>query len=94
MERADPLTRLYLRVTGRVQGVGFRWFIRERAEELGASGWARNLEDGSVEAEIEAGAATLAALVEIIRTEHPAARVDSVMTRPADVQGEKGFRIG
>ncbi len=37
------------RVSGVVQGVGFRWFVTREAAKLGLRGWARNLEDGSVE---------------------------------------------
>ena len=36
-------------VTGRVQGVGFRYFVQHKATALGLTGWARNLEDGRVE---------------------------------------------
>lgn len=46
---ADDRTRLTAFVRGRVQGVGFRWFVRSQALELGLTGYAKNLPDGRVE---------------------------------------------
>lgn len=40
----------HFRVIGRVQGVGFRWFAKRAADELGLRGWVRNCHDGTVEA--------------------------------------------
>lgn len=41
--------RLHVLVRGRVQGVGFRWYVREVARDLGLAGWVRNQPDGTVE---------------------------------------------
>ena len=93
MSTVDPLTRRHLLVRGRVQGVGFRWFAREEAESLGVSGWARNREDGSVEAEAEGTPGALDEFVRRLRDGNPAARVDEVVAVPAAPRGGKGFQI-
>jgi len=93
MADAAPLTCLYVLVKGRVQGVGFRWFVRERAEALGLAGWVRNREDGAVEAEVEGERRAVEDFIASLRRDHPVARVDSIVTRPAAVCNEVGFTI-
>ena len=47
------MVRFYIRVSGRVQGVGFRWFTSMTASRLDLTGWVRNREDGDVEMEVQ-----------------------------------------
>ena len=47
------MIRLYIRVSGRVQGVGFRWLTSMTAARLNLTGWVRNREDGDVEMEVQ-----------------------------------------
>lgn len=51
-------------VSGRVQGVGFRWSALDRAQALGVDGWVRNLDDGSVEAWVEGDAHAVAQMID------------------------------
>jgi acylphosphatase len=57
--------RLHLIVRGRVQGVGFRWYVVRRARELGVAGWVRNLPGGEVEIDAEGDATALGRLRQI-----------------------------
>ncbi len=87
------MTRLHVTFRGRVQGVGFRWFVKESAEDLGLMGWVRNLEDGSVEAEVQGPEGGVKQFLESVRTGHPYARVDEIASEPTAVKDEKTFKI-
>ena len=67
-----------IRVSGRVQGVGFRYALRDEARRLGLSGWVRNCADGTVEALLQGDDEAVAALVAWARL----ARVDDVRDGP------------
>jgi acylphosphatase len=70
--------RLDATVTGRVQGVGFRWFVLREAMELGLDGWVANTQNGSVRCVAEGPDDRLEALLERLREGPPAAIVDNV----------------
>ena len=75
------LVRAHLVVTGRVQGVGFRYTTVDEARRLGVRGWVRNEPDGSVEVEVEGERAAVEALVRFLHGGPPGARVEDVALR-------------
>jgi acylphosphatase len=69
---------LYVAVRGRVQGVGYRWFVRERARALGLTGWVRNRQDGSVEVLAIGNDSALEQLRALLRSGPTGARVSDM----------------
>jgi len=78
-----------VRISGRVQGVGFRYSMAEEAERLGATGWVRNRRDGTVEALIDGPPAAVEALLAWARSGPPAARVTDVSVSEAEGSFER-----
>jgi acylphosphatase len=85
--------RRYL-VTGRVQGVGFRWFVEREARLIGVGGWVRNCDDGAVEVLASGTNEQLGSLYETLKTGPRAARIDRVeVDDAAPFSGYKTFQI-
>lgn len=76
----------HLRISGRVQGVGYRDALRSEALARGVSGWVRNRRDGTVEAVVQGSAEATDALIAWARRGPPAARVAHIEV--ADAAGE------
>jgi acylphosphatase len=72
-------------VSGRVQGVGYRYSMIEAAEMLGVVGWVRNRRDGAVEAFVQGDAEAVRRIVEWCRRGPPSARVTEIATTPVAV---------
>lgn len=81
-------------VRGRVQGVGFRWFVEREAHILQIAGWVRNNPDGTVEVLAHGTADQLATLQSRLQQGPRAARVDNVEVSPAEpVSGITSFQV-
>jgi len=81
-------------VSGRVQGVGFRYFVLEAAQVEGVHGWVRNLPGGSVEISAEGDAEAVERLERRIRRGPPAARVEDVRVDDEVPSGRAtGFQV-
>jgi acylphosphatase len=65
-------------VSGRVQGVGFRWFTQDAAAREGVRGWVRNLPDGRVEAFVEGDVEAVTRVERAVRSGPRGARVETV----------------
>lgn len=79
-------------ISGRVQGVGFRYFVQKRAAELGVAGWARNLDDGRVEVYAVGAPKKLSDLAAALHAGPAMSDVRTVEERDDSMQGIDGFR--
>ncbi|OGH59702.1 MAG: hypothetical protein A3G34_07745 [Candidatus Lindowbacteria bacterium RIFCSPLOWO2_12_FULL_62_27] len=89
------MVRLTLKIAGRVQGVGFRWFVLDEAQRLGLVGYVRNLRNGCVEVLAEGDAESLAELERMCRQGPRSARVEAVekSSAPVSSAGCTSFEI-
>lgn len=86
--------RRHFVITGRVQGVGFRWFAHDAAAREGVDGWVRNLSDGRVEAEIEGEIEAIDRVEAALRRGPGASEVEDVRVEERAPQGRRtGFSI-
>jgi acylphosphatase len=84
---------LTVRVTGRVQGVSFRWYALQEARRLGVCGWIRNEPDGSVAGQFEGGDQAVDALVDWCRRGPTGAKVRDVSVAASTASGADAFDI-
>jgi acylphosphatase len=88
------LSRVHVIVSGRVQGVAYRYFVERRAADIPVTGWVRNLRDGRVEIMAEGEKADLESFLGFLRQGPRMANVDDLDVLWEDYRGEyKDFRI-
>jgi acylphosphatase len=79
-------------VKGRVQGVGFRWFVHREASEIGLKGWVRNTAEGHVEVVAVGEPEDLAELKDALRKGSRGSRVDAVIEH--ELEESEGENLG
>ncbi len=92
-EKESNRQRVHVRVSGFVQGVGFRWFCQRAALSHGLAGWVRNLRDGRVELEVEGPDGEVRAFLGEVRRGPAGARVADLQTGELPPEGDEGFTI-
>jgi len=85
---------LHILISGRVQGVGFRWFVEQQAVDLGVSGYVRNLPDGRVEVLAQADEGAMERFCGALRRGPALSRTDELVKKPVPIDpGLQAFHI-
>lgn len=87
------MVRFYIRVSGYVQGVGFRYFVKQCASLFSLTGWVRNLNSGDVDMEVQGADADVSAFLDHVRRGNRYADVQDVDLKQLDVIRESSFQI-
>lgn len=87
-------TKKYLKIRGRVQGVGFRYFTRKNAQQLNVTGWVKNMPDGSVETVLTGPESNVSEMINRLHKGPSPARVDSIEEMDMDEEHTyNGFSV-
>jgi len=87
------IIRKNLLIEGKVQGVFYRVFTRERAKELNLTGWVRNLPNSKVEAEIQGSEENIKKMINYLRKGPSQSRVDNIIESEKEPEKEFDFKI-
>ena len=86
------MERLYIRIGGCVQGVGYRYYATYSARRLGLTGWVRNREDGAVDMEVQGAPDAVEAFTAAVRRGSHYSEVQNLTVQKLDPIEEYGFR--
>ncbi|OGS61361.1 MAG: hypothetical protein A3J79_13805 [Elusimicrobia bacterium RIFOXYB2_FULL_62_6] len=86
--------RVFFKISGLVQGVGFRWFVRDAAAARGVTGWVANAHDGSVQGQAQGDRKTLDGFLSELKSGRSPGQVTGAETEELEEKaGETGFSI-
>lgn len=92
-QQSTSLVRAHVLISGRVQGVGYRFFTRQQARQLKLTGWVRNLPTNEVEAVFEGDRSTVEQMLHWCQCGSPDAEVKQVQVKFSPAQGIEDFQI-
>lgn len=78
----EEKNKIFIKIYGRVQGIGYRWFVLEKAEKYNLGGWVRNVDDGTVECAVKGREKDIEKFIEEIKNDHPYAYIKKIDTNP------------
>jgi len=78
--------RYSIKISGIVQGIGYRYFVLNKAKKLGITGWVRNLDTGGVEINAEGPEKQMEDFVDAIRTQHPWAQIKGIELEKSEIK--------
>ena len=87
------IKNINIKISGRVQGVGFRYFVKQQANKLGLKGFVQNQQDGSVYVEVEGEKEAVDKLVKWCRKGSPWSKISQVDVRQGEVREFADFSV-
>ena len=85
--------RVYLKIHGRVQGVGYRYFVQKHANDLGLTGWVQNKQDGTVDAEFQGPKENVEEMINFCSVGPGMAEVSHIDKEDQPLKDEIAFRV-
>lgn len=87
------MDKIFVKIYGQVQGIGYRWFVLETAKKYNLSGWVRNCEDSTVECAVKGFDEEIEKFLNDIKTKHPSAFVEKMEIKKFEEEIENEFLI-
>lgn len=84
---------VHIIISGFVQGVGFRWFVKDNADRLKISGWIKNNPNGNIEVLFSGASQSVKEMVDLCRQGPPGSEVKNVIIEEREEQASEGFKI-
>lgn len=89
------MDKFLIKIYGKVQGIGYRWFVVEKASKYNLSGWVKNNDDGTVECAVKGLKEDIDKFLDEIKNDHPCAKIEKIEINncPNNIEFPENFII-